>query len=55
LSHGDKKFDIRTKFNMIEATLQHPLDCVALVYDELLKRPDFVLEVMRANDLMDLI
>ncbi|GBN66876.1 hypothetical protein AVEN_216981-1 [Araneus ventricosus] len=24
-------------------------------YDDLLKRPDFVLEVMRANDLMDLI
>ncbi|GBO22447.1 hypothetical protein AVEN_54065-1 [Araneus ventricosus] len=40
---------------MIEATLQHLLDCVALVYDNLLKRPDFVLEVMRANDLVDLI
>ncbi|GBM23822.1 hypothetical protein AVEN_91153-1 [Araneus ventricosus] len=38
--------------NMIEANL---LGCVALVYDDLLKRPDFVLEVMRANDLVDLI
>ncbi|GBM10535.1 hypothetical protein AVEN_109328-1 [Araneus ventricosus] len=54
-SRGDKKFDICTKCNMIEATPQHLLDCVALVYDDLLKRPDFVLEVMRANDLMDLI
>ncbi|GBM31463.1 hypothetical protein AVEN_72864-1 [Araneus ventricosus] len=48
-------FNICTKCNMIEATPQHLLDCVALVYDDLLKRPDFVLEVMRANDLMDLI
>ncbi|GBN55717.1 hypothetical protein AVEN_169272-1, partial [Araneus ventricosus] len=54
-SRGDKKFNICTKCNMIEATPQHLLDCVALVYDDLLKRPDFVLEVMRANDLMDLI
>ncbi|GBL80946.1 hypothetical protein AVEN_83042-1 [Araneus ventricosus] len=54
-SHGDKKFNIRTKCNMIEATPQHLLDYVALVYDDLLKRPDFVLEAMRANDLMDLI
>ncbi|GBO22668.1 hypothetical protein AVEN_193645-1 [Araneus ventricosus] len=52
---GDKKFNICTKCNMIEATPQHLLDCVALVYDDLLKRPDFVLEVMRANDLKDLI
>ncbi|GBN89188.1 hypothetical protein AVEN_126673-1 [Araneus ventricosus] len=54
-SRGDKKFNISTKCNMIEATPQHLLDCVALVYGDLLKRPDFVLEVMRANDLMDLI
>ncbi|GBM65391.1 hypothetical protein AVEN_232321-1 [Araneus ventricosus] len=54
-SRGDKKFNICTKCNMIEATPQHLLDCVALVYDDLLKRPDFVSEVMRANDLMDLI
>ncbi|GBN01214.1 hypothetical protein AVEN_165926-1, partial [Araneus ventricosus] len=54
-SRGDKKFDICTKCNMIETTPQHLLDCVALVYDDLLKRPDFVLEVMKANDLMDLI
>ncbi|GBL80361.1 hypothetical protein AVEN_92271-1 [Araneus ventricosus] len=54
-SHGDKKFSICTKCNMIEATPQHLLDCVALVYDDLLKRPDFVLEVMKANDRMDLI
>ncbi|GBO20783.1 hypothetical protein AVEN_216930-1 [Araneus ventricosus] len=54
-SSGDKKFNICTKCNMIEATPKHLLDCVALVYDDLLKRPDFVLEVMRANDLMDLI
>ncbi|GBO42890.1 hypothetical protein AVEN_162515-1 [Araneus ventricosus] len=40
---------------MTEATPQHLLDCVALVYDDLLKRPDFGLEVMKANDLMDLI
>ncbi|GBN67788.1 hypothetical protein AVEN_20730-1, partial [Araneus ventricosus] len=51
----DKKFNICTKCNMIEATPQHQLDCVALVYDDLLKRPDFLLEVMKANDLMDLI
>ncbi|GBN27977.1 hypothetical protein AVEN_89765-1, partial [Araneus ventricosus] len=54
-SRVDKKFNICTKCNMIEATPQHLLDCVVLVYDDLLKRPDFVLEVMRANDLMDLI
>ncbi|GBN51963.1 hypothetical protein AVEN_133190-1, partial [Araneus ventricosus] len=54
-SRGDKRFNICTKCNMIEATPQHLLDCVALVYDDLLKRPDFVLEVTKANDLMDLI
>ncbi|GBL81541.1 hypothetical protein AVEN_143789-1 [Araneus ventricosus] len=54
-SSGDKKFNICTKCNMIEATPKHPLDCVTLVYDDLLKRPDFVLEVMKANDIMDLI
>ncbi|GBM60894.1 hypothetical protein AVEN_202086-1 [Araneus ventricosus] len=36
-SRGDKKFCICTKCNMIEATPQHLLDCVALVYDDLLK------------------
>ncbi|GBN75518.1 hypothetical protein AVEN_262081-1 [Araneus ventricosus] len=40
---------------MIEVTPQHLLDCVALVYDDLLKRPDFMLEVMKANDFMVLI
>ncbi|GBM26518.1 hypothetical protein AVEN_245247-1 [Araneus ventricosus] len=54
-SRGDKKFNNCTKCNMIEATPQHLLDCVALVFNDLLKRPDFVLEVTRANDLMDLI
>ncbi|GBM53354.1 hypothetical protein AVEN_165031-1 [Araneus ventricosus] len=54
-SRGDKKLNICTKCNMIEATPQHPLDYVALVCDDLLKRPDFVLEVMKANDLMNLI
>ncbi|GBN25024.1 hypothetical protein AVEN_183067-1 [Araneus ventricosus] len=54
-SRGDKKFNICTKCNMIEATPYHLLDCVALMYDDLFKRPDFVLEVMKANDLMDLI
>ncbi|GBM13469.1 hypothetical protein AVEN_40409-1 [Araneus ventricosus] len=54
-SRGDKKFNICTKCNMIEATPQHLLDCVALVYDDLLKRLDFVLEMMKENDLMDLI
>ncbi|GBO24559.1 hypothetical protein AVEN_121581-1 [Araneus ventricosus] len=54
-SRGDKKFNICTKCNMIEATPQHLLDCVALVYDDLIKRQDFVLEVMKANDLIDLI
>ncbi|GBL88348.1 hypothetical protein AVEN_103012-1 [Araneus ventricosus] len=54
-SRGDKKFNICTKRNMTEAIPQHLLDCVASVYDDLLKRPDFVLEVMRANDLTDLI
>ncbi|GBO03217.1 hypothetical protein AVEN_49600-1 [Araneus ventricosus] len=54
-SRGDKKFNICTKCNMIEATLQHLLDCVALVYDDLLERLDFVLEVLKTNDLMDLI
>ncbi|GBO00228.1 hypothetical protein AVEN_130636-1 [Araneus ventricosus] len=29
---------------MIEATPQHLLDCIDLVYDDLLKRPEFVLE-----------
>ncbi|GBM26687.1 hypothetical protein AVEN_124982-1 [Araneus ventricosus] len=53
-SRGEKKFNICTKCNMIEATPQHLLDdCVGLVHDGLLKRPDFVLEVMKANDLMD--
>ncbi|GBN83172.1 hypothetical protein AVEN_256311-1, partial [Araneus ventricosus] len=42
-SRGDKKFNICTKCNMIEATPQHLLDCVALVNDDLL------------SDLMDLI
>ncbi|GBM56482.1 hypothetical protein AVEN_126294-1 [Araneus ventricosus] len=50
-SRGDKKFNICTKCNMIEATSQHLLDCV----DDLLERSDFVLEVMKANDFMDLI
>ncbi|GBM89680.1 hypothetical protein AVEN_65492-1 [Araneus ventricosus] len=54
-SRGDKKFNICTKSNMIETTPQHLLDCVALMYDDLLKRPDFLLEVMKANGLMDLI
>ncbi|GBM56253.1 hypothetical protein AVEN_101535-1 [Araneus ventricosus] len=52
-SRGDK--NICTKCNMIEATPQHLLDCVAVLYDNLLKRSYFVLEVMEANDLMDLI
>ncbi|GBN00101.1 hypothetical protein AVEN_145565-2-1, partial [Araneus ventricosus] len=52
---GDKKSNICTKCNMIEATPQHLLDCIALVYDDLLKRADFVLEVIKANDIMDLI
>ncbi|GBM71237.1 hypothetical protein AVEN_113406-1 [Araneus ventricosus] len=46
---------IFAKCNMIETTPQNLLDCVALVYDDLLKRPDLVLEVIKANDLMDLI
>ncbi|GBL80379.1 hypothetical protein AVEN_92286-1 [Araneus ventricosus] len=54
-SRGDEKFSICTKCNMIEATPQHLLDRDALVQDDLLKRPDFVLEVMKKNDLMDLI
>ncbi|GBN98954.1 hypothetical protein AVEN_245295-1 [Araneus ventricosus] len=54
-SRRDKKFNICTQCNMMEATPQHLLDCVTLVQDDLLKRPDFVLEVMKANDLMDLI
>ncbi|GBN03499.1 hypothetical protein AVEN_116544-1 [Araneus ventricosus] len=54
-SRGDKKLNICTKCNMIGATPQHLLDCVALVYDDLFKRLHFVLEVMKANDLMDLI
>ncbi|GBM45207.1 hypothetical protein AVEN_168287-1 [Araneus ventricosus] len=54
-SRSDKKFNICTKCNMIETTPQHLLDCVALVHDDLLLQPDFVLEVMKANDLMDLI
>ncbi|GBM64720.1 hypothetical protein AVEN_205920-1 [Araneus ventricosus] len=40
---------------MVEATPQHLLDCATLVYDDLLKRPDFVLQVMKANDFVDLI
>ncbi|GBN13765.1 hypothetical protein AVEN_163301-1 [Araneus ventricosus] len=48
---GDKKFNICTKCNMFEATPQHLLDCVALVYDDLHKRPDFVLEVMKVNEI----
>ncbi|GBL90830.1 hypothetical protein AVEN_100134-1 [Araneus ventricosus] len=36
-SHGDKKFNICTKCNTIEVTPHHLLDCVALVYDDLLK------------------
>ncbi|GBO29765.1 hypothetical protein AVEN_38962-1 [Araneus ventricosus] len=40
---------------MTEATPQHLLECFALVYYDLLKRPDFVLEVMKSNDVMDLI
>ncbi|GBO16591.1 hypothetical protein AVEN_144501-1 [Araneus ventricosus] len=55
LSRGDKKFNICTKCNMIEVTPQHLLDCFALLYEDPLGRPDFVLEVMKANDLMDLI
>ncbi|GBN13736.1 hypothetical protein AVEN_226958-1 [Araneus ventricosus] len=54
-SRRDKKLSICIKCNTIEATPQHLLDCVALVYDDLLKRSDFVLEVMKTNDLMDLI
>ncbi|GBN41426.1 hypothetical protein AVEN_15294-1 [Araneus ventricosus] len=54
-SRGDKKFNICTKCIMIEATPQHLLDCVALVYDDMLKRPDFVLEVMKTNDFIDMI
>ncbi|GBN82626.1 hypothetical protein AVEN_191435-1 [Araneus ventricosus] len=54
-SRGNKKFNICTKCNMIEATPQYLIECVALVYDDPLKRPDFVLEVMKANDLMELI
>ncbi|GBO21860.1 hypothetical protein AVEN_262512-1 [Araneus ventricosus] len=53
-SRGDKKFNMCTKCNMIEAIPQHLLDCVALVYDDLLKRPEFVLEV-KTNDFMDMI
>ncbi|GBO04380.1 hypothetical protein AVEN_263118-1 [Araneus ventricosus] len=48
-SRGDKKFNICTKCNMIDATPQHLLDCVALVYDDLLKRPEFVLEGERSH------
>ncbi|GBO16388.1 hypothetical protein AVEN_213013-1 [Araneus ventricosus] len=51
-SRGEKKFNICRNCNMIQTTPQLLLDCVALVYEDLLKRPDFVLE---ANDLMDLI
>ncbi|GBN77200.1 hypothetical protein AVEN_220544-1 [Araneus ventricosus] len=54
-SRGDKKFKICAKCNMIQASPQHLLHCAALVYDDLLKRPDLVLEVMKANSLMDLI
>ncbi|GBN22628.1 hypothetical protein AVEN_238434-1 [Araneus ventricosus] len=52
-SRGDKKFNICTNCNMIKATPQHLFDSVALVYDDLLKRLDFVL--MKAKDFMDLI
>ncbi|GBM44782.1 hypothetical protein AVEN_148287-1 [Araneus ventricosus] len=54
-SRGDQKLNICTKCIMIEVTPQHLLDCVPLVYDGLLKRPDFVLEVTKANDLMYMI
>ncbi|GBN01043.1 hypothetical protein AVEN_261623-1 [Araneus ventricosus] len=54
-SRGDKQFNICTKCNMIEATPQHLLDCLALVYDDLLKRPYLLLEMMKEYDLMDLI
>ncbi|GBM59181.1 hypothetical protein AVEN_62450-1 [Araneus ventricosus] len=55
-SCGDKKFNVCTKCNMIEATPKHLHNCVVpLVYDNLPKRQDFVLEVMKPNDLMDLI
>ncbi|GBM70778.1 hypothetical protein AVEN_69007-1 [Araneus ventricosus] len=54
-SRGDKRFNICTKCNMIEANPQYLLDYVVLVDDALLKRPDFVLDVMKANDFMDLI
>ncbi|GBO25883.1 hypothetical protein AVEN_242108-1 [Araneus ventricosus] len=55
-SCGDKKFNICTMCKMIEATPQHLHRCaVPLVYDDLPKRPDFVLELMNANDLIDLI
>ncbi|GBL89556.1 hypothetical protein AVEN_13787-1, partial [Araneus ventricosus] len=39
---------------MIEATPQHLLDCVALVYDDQLKRPDFVLELVsdKSNNIL---
>ncbi|GBM55362.1 hypothetical protein AVEN_111753-1 [Araneus ventricosus] len=39
-SRGNKELNICTKCNMIEATPQHLLDCVALVNDDLLERPD---------------
>ncbi|GBN07663.1 hypothetical protein AVEN_107932-1 [Araneus ventricosus] len=54
-SRGDKKFNICTKGKMIEANPQHLLHCVDLVYEDLLKRPDLVFKVIKANDLMDLI
>ncbi|GBN44795.1 hypothetical protein AVEN_253177-1 [Araneus ventricosus] len=54
ISRGEK-FNICTKCSTIETTPQHLPDRVALVYDDLLKRPDFMLEVMKAKDLMDLI
>ncbi|GBM44784.1 Gamma-aminobutyric acid type B receptor subunit 2 [Araneus ventricosus] len=44
ISRGDKKFNTSTKCDMIEVHPQHLLDCVAFVYDDLLKRPDFALE-----------
>ncbi|GBN79248.1 hypothetical protein AVEN_102074-1 [Araneus ventricosus] len=53
-SRGDKKFKICTKCSIIEATPQHLLVYVALVYDDTCSN-DFVLEVMKANGLMDLI
>ncbi|GBN09545.1 hypothetical protein AVEN_214276-1 [Araneus ventricosus] len=46
-SYGDKKFSICTKCNTIEATPQHLIDCVTLVYDDLLKRPSDPIQIRR--------